>query len=115
MPQSRSAMKATSHRRQLIVATLLALAIVGAGMRWWAGNPSLARDIGTLLLALWLPAVGNIVAFAIRRWRAAPAGGRGIHRAGRNARRRHRPGARSAAAGGLGRCRMKRRAADQKL
>lgn len=64
-------MKATSHRRQLIVAVLLALALVGAGMRQWADNPSLARDIGTLLLVLWLPAVGNIVAFAIGRWRAA--------------------------------------------
>lgn len=64
-------MKATSHRRQVIVAVLLALALVGAGMRAWADNPSLARDIGTLLLVLWLPAVGNIVAFAIRRWRAA--------------------------------------------
>lgn len=64
-------MKATPHRRQVIVAVLLALAIVGAGMRAWADNPSLARDIGTLLLVLWLPAVGNIVAFAIRRWRAA--------------------------------------------
>lgn len=71
MPQSRCLMKATSSRRQLIVAMLLALAIVGAGMRFWADDPSLARDIGTLLLVLWLPAVGNIVAFAIRRWRAA--------------------------------------------
>lgn len=65
------AMKATSFRRQLIVAVLLALAIVGAGMRSWADNPSLARDVGTLLLVLWLPAVGNVLAFAIRRWRAA--------------------------------------------
>ena len=64
-------MKATSSRRQLIVAVLLALAIVGAGMRYWADDPSLARDIGTLLLVLWLPAVGNIVGFAIGRWRAA--------------------------------------------
>ncbi|MHB1121846.1 MAG: hypothetical protein ACYC0T_03885 [Ramlibacter sp.] len=64
-------MKATPHRRQVIVAVLLALAIAGAGMRQWADNPSLARDIGTLLLVLWLPAVGNIVAFAIGRWRAA--------------------------------------------
>lgn len=64
-------MKATSFRRQLIVASLLGLAIVGAAMRAWADNPSVARDIGTLLLVLWLPAVGNIVAFAIRRARQA--------------------------------------------
>lgn len=66
-------MKATSNRRQLIVAVLLVLATVGAGMRIWADNPSLARDVGTLLLVLWLPAVGNIVGFAIGRWRAAQA------------------------------------------
>jgi hypothetical protein len=57
----------TSSRRQVVMATLLALAIIGAAMRYWAPNPSLARDIGTLLLVLWLPAVGNLIAFLIRR------------------------------------------------
>lgn len=52
------------------MATLLGLAVVGAAMRYWAANPSLARDIGTLLLVLWLPAVGNLVAFAVRQWHA---------------------------------------------
>lgn len=52
------------------MATLLALAVVGAGMRHFAPNPSLARDIGTLLLVLWLPAVGNLVAFGVRQWHA---------------------------------------------
>jgi hypothetical protein len=60
-------MKATSPRRQLIVAVLLVLAVIGAGMRLWAPKPSLARDIGTLLLVLWLPVIGNIISFAIRR------------------------------------------------
>jgi len=50
------------------MATLLALAIVGAAMRYWAPDPSLARDIGTLLLVLWLPAVGNLIAFLVRQW-----------------------------------------------
>ena len=58
----------TSSRRQIVMATLLALAVVGAAMRHWAANPSLARDIGTLLLVLWLPAVGNLVAFGVRQW-----------------------------------------------
>ena len=58
----------TSSRRQVVMATLLGLAVVGAGMRYWAADPSLARDIGTLLLVLWLPAVGNLVAFAVRQW-----------------------------------------------
>jgi hypothetical protein len=60
-------MKATSSRRQLIVAVLLVLALVGAGMRLWAPRPSLARDVGTLLLVLWLPVIGNIISFAIAR------------------------------------------------
>jgi hypothetical protein len=65
-------MKATSSRRQLIVAVLLVLALVGAGMRLWAPRPSLARDVGMLLLVLWLPVIGNIISFAIARvssWR----------------------------------------------
>jgi hypothetical protein len=60
-------MQVTSSRRQLIVAVLLALALVGAGMRIWAPKPSLARDLGTLLLVLWLPVIGNIISFAIAR------------------------------------------------
>jgi hypothetical protein len=58
----------TSSRRQIVMATLLGLAVLGAGMRYWAADPSLARDIGTLLLVLWLPAVGNLVAFLVRQW-----------------------------------------------
>lgn len=49
--------------------TLLGLAIVGAAMRYWAPNPSTARDIGTLLMVMWLPAVGNIISFVVRRFR----------------------------------------------
>ena len=60
-------MKATSSRRQLIVAVLLVLALVGAAVRLWTPRPSLARDIGTLLLVLWLPVIGNIIGFAIGR------------------------------------------------
>ncbi|HXD42927.1 MAG TPA: hypothetical protein VN649_20340 [Ramlibacter sp.] len=66
-------MKATSSRRKLIVIILLALALVGAGMRSWAPDPSVLRDMGTLLLVLWLPVIGNIVAFAINRIRASRA------------------------------------------
>ena len=72
-------MKATSSRRQLIVFVLLGLALAGAAMRQWSGNPSLARDIGTLLLVLWLPIIGNVVAFVITRVhrarRTSPAAG----------------------------------------
>jgi hypothetical protein len=62
-------MKATSSRRRLIVAVLLALALLGAIVRQWAPNPSLARDVGTLLLVLWLPVIGQVVAFVIARLR----------------------------------------------
>lgn len=60
-------MKVTSFRRRLIVLVLLVLAIVGAVLRLWAPNPSLARDVGTLLLVMWLPVLGNIISFAIAR------------------------------------------------
>ena len=62
-------MKATSPRRRLIVFVLLALALVGGLVRYWAPNPSLARNIGTLLLVLWLPVLGHVVAFLVNRLR----------------------------------------------
>ncbi len=49
------------------MAVLLALAVVGLAIRHFAPNPSTLRDIGTLMLVLWLPAVGNLVAYLIRR------------------------------------------------
>ena len=61
-------MKATSPRRQLAMCVLLGLALVGAGIRHWADNPSTLRDVGTLMLVLWLPAVGNLVGFVIREF-----------------------------------------------
>jgi hypothetical protein len=62
----------SSSRRQLVMAVLLGLAVIGAAMRYAAPNPSLARDIGTLLLVLWLPAVGNLVGFVVRKIPARP-------------------------------------------
>ncbi len=64
-------MKATSSRRQLIVFVLLVLALAGAAIRQWADNPSITRDIGTLLLVLWLPIIGNVVAYVIMRVQSA--------------------------------------------
>ena len=58
----------TSSRRQIVMAVLLSLAVLGAAMRHWADNPSVARDVGTLLLVMWLPAVGNLVGFVIRKF-----------------------------------------------
>jgi hypothetical protein len=57
----------TSSSRQIVMAVLIALAIGGGVVRYLAPNPSTLRDLGTLLLVLWLPAVGNLIAFFIRK------------------------------------------------
>jgi hypothetical protein len=67
------ARKATSARRQIIMAALLAGAVAGWVIRELAPDPSTLRDVGTLMLVLWLPAIGNVIAFVVRRIpRAAP-------------------------------------------
>ena len=58
---------ATPARRRLAMATLLLLAVAGGVIRHYAANPSTLRDIGTLMLVLWLPAVGNLIAWLVRR------------------------------------------------
>lgn len=68
---------ATPSRRRLAMAILLAVAAGGALIRLYAPNPSTLRDVGTLLLVMWLPAVGNLVGYLIRKLprrapRAAP-------------------------------------------
>jgi hypothetical protein len=57
----------TSSRRRLAMAVLLLLAASGGVIRKFAPDPSVLRDIGTLLLVLWLPAVGNLIAFLVAR------------------------------------------------
>lgn len=56
-----------SARRQLITVVMLVLALVGGVVRWFAPQPSMARDLGSMLMVLWLPIVGNIIAWLIRR------------------------------------------------
>lgn len=58
---------ATTARRQLVVAILLVFALVGGAIRYWAPNPSTLRDMGSLLLVLWVPVIGNVIAFLVRR------------------------------------------------
>ena len=60
-------------RRRLIVVILLALAVVGAVMRQFTDRASLSHDIGTLLLVLWVPAVGNIIGYLRTRFARRPA------------------------------------------
>ena len=56
-----------SSRRQIITVFLLLLAVAGGLIRWLAPQPSLARDVGSLLLVLWLPIIGNIIAWLVAR------------------------------------------------
>lgn len=58
---------ATPFRRRVAMALLLLLAVAGGVIRHFAENPSTLRDIGTLMLVLWLPAVGNLIGYLIRR------------------------------------------------
>lgn len=58
---------ATSARRKLVVVILLLLALVGGAIRLGAPNPSSLRDMGSLLLVLWVPVIGNVIAFLVRR------------------------------------------------
>ena len=62
---------ATAARRKLIVIALLLLAVAGGAIRAWAPNPSTLRDIGSLLLVLWVPVIGNVIAYLVRQFRIA--------------------------------------------
>jgi hypothetical protein len=54
--------------RRMVMVVLLVLATAGAVMRALAPDPSTTRDVGTLLMVLWLPAVGNVVAYFVRKF-----------------------------------------------
>ena len=56
-----------SSRRQIITTVLLLFSVGGGLLRWLAPQPSLARDMGSLLLVLWLPIIGNIIAWLVAR------------------------------------------------
>lgn len=62
-------MTTIQSRRKLIVIVLLCVAIAGAVMRLRAAPGSTARDVGTLLMLLWVPIVGNVIAWLIGRLR----------------------------------------------
>ena len=69
--------KNISRRRQIITAILLAFAVLGFVIRPFTPGPSLLRDFGSLLLVLWLPIIGNIIAWGVARFharKAAPPG-----------------------------------------
>jgi hypothetical protein len=66
-------MTTIQFRRKLIVIILLCVAVTGALMRHYAERGSTTRDIGTLLMVLWVPIIGNVIAWLIsKRPRRAP-------------------------------------------
>ncbi|HEX2546699.1 MAG TPA: hypothetical protein VHL79_17590 [Ramlibacter sp.] len=58
---------ATPARRRAVMIALLVLAASGAVIRTMAPEPSTLRDVGTLMLVLWLPVIGNLVAWLLRK------------------------------------------------
>jgi hypothetical protein len=65
-------------KRRFIVIALLCVALGGALLRQLSEPGSTARDVGTLLMLLWLPIIGNVIAWLIAKLRrpaaAEPAG-----------------------------------------
>ena len=60
-------------RRKLIVAILLCVAVGGGVVRHYATPGTTTRDIATLLMVLWVPIIGNVIAWLVsKRPRRAP-------------------------------------------
>ncbi len=51
---------------------LLCVAALGALIRQFAAPDSLLRNIGTLMMLLWLPVIGNVIAWLVARVRQPP-------------------------------------------
>ncbi|KQW64337.1 hypothetical protein [Variovorax sp. Root411] len=66
-------MTTIQFRRKLIVIILLCVAVGGGLVRHYATPGTTTRDIGTLLMVLWVPIIGNVIAWLIgKRPRRAP-------------------------------------------
>ena len=66
-------MTSIQFRRQLIVIIRLGVALSGAVMRHFAAPGSTTRDIGTLMLLLWLPVIGSVVGWLYAKLRRPAA------------------------------------------
>ncbi|MGJ7510145.1 hypothetical protein [Variovorax sp. GT1P44] len=62
-------MTTIQFRRRLIVIILLCVAVGGGIVRHFAAPGSTLRDVGTLLMLLWVPIIGNVVAWLVARVR----------------------------------------------
>ncbi|RYF79588.1 MAG: hypothetical protein EOO29_16750 [Comamonadaceae bacterium] len=78
-------MTSIQFRRRLIVIFLLCVAVAGALIRHFSAPGSTRHDIGTVMMLLWLPVIGQVVGWVfgkVRQWRqqrqtqeeAAPVG-----------------------------------------
>ncbi len=56
-----------SSRRVLIVAIMLVVAVGGALLRHFSVPQSTSYYVGTMLMVMWVPIVGNIIAFVVRK------------------------------------------------
>ena len=66
-------MTSIQFRRRVIVAILLAVAVGGAVIRRFTDPASTSHTIGTLMLVMWVPVVGNIIAWLVQRLRRPAA------------------------------------------
>lgn len=69
-------MSKIQFRRRLIVVLLLGVAVAGALVRQFSAPGSTRHDIGTVMMLLWLPVIGQVVAWVfrqLRQWRSASA------------------------------------------
>lgn len=60
-------------RRRLIVILLLCVALTGAVLRHLSAPGTTQRDVGTLLMLLWIPVIGNVIAWLISKVKKRPA------------------------------------------
>ena len=60
-------------RRRLIVVLLLGVAVAGALVRQFSEPGSTRHDIGTVMMLLWLPVIGQVVGWAFGKLRRRSA------------------------------------------
>jgi hypothetical protein len=62
-------MSAIPSRRVFIVVVLLITAVAGALLRSFSAPQSTPYYLGTLLMVMWVPIVGNVISFIVNRFR----------------------------------------------
>ena len=68
--RSRWNMNVRSSRRRFIAVALIVAALGGALLRIFSAPQSTTYDLGTLLMVMWVPIVGNIILFLAKKRRS---------------------------------------------